>query len=252
MAVREAVFVQEQGVALERELDADDGRAYHWVAYASVSRRSSSDANTNATDRKSSSSNSNSNPLYASGHRESDTSTAMRVPAGTIRLLPPLDPHTSSHTAQIAPHPSASVLAGTSPSSPSSPSGGSAPPESYILLGRLSVASAYRGLGLGRLLVNAALDWARLHGEAAFMPALSPAELEAWKLDRRPGDEEGGAVWKGLVVVHSQKGHAEKVWARMGFVKDEGMGEWVEEGIDHVGMWKRLELPGVAPLPLGH
>jgi predicted GNAT family N-acyltransferase len=224
MAVREAVFVHEQGVQLDRELDADDPRAYHWIAYASVSRRGSNDAASSTTTTTA-------DP--PEGRRESESSTAIRVPVGTIRLLPPFDPHAdNSHTAQIAPHPSVAVA------------------ESYVLLGRLAVAPAYRGLGLGRLLVSAALDWARTHGAEAFTSALSPAELEALKLGRRRGDDEG-VVWKGLVVVHSQKGDAENVWARMGFVKDKSMGDWVEEGIDHVGMWRRLEIPPTAPFSIG-
>lgn len=36
MSVREEVFVKEQHVPLERELDEDDPRSYHWVCYASV------------------------------------------------------------------------------------------------------------------------------------------------------------------------------------------------------------------------
>ena len=34
----------------------------------------------------------------------------------------------------------------------------------------------------------------------------------------------------------------EKVWAKMGFVTDERLGRWDEEGIEHLGMWRRLEL----------
>lgn len=38
MEVRETVFVAEQGVPLEYELDADDPRSCHWVVYASVNQ----------------------------------------------------------------------------------------------------------------------------------------------------------------------------------------------------------------------
>lgn len=38
MLVREEVFVLEQGVELEYELDEDDPRSCHWVAYRTVSR----------------------------------------------------------------------------------------------------------------------------------------------------------------------------------------------------------------------
>lgn len=36
MSVREEVFVKEQKVPLENELDDDDQRSFHWIAYASV------------------------------------------------------------------------------------------------------------------------------------------------------------------------------------------------------------------------
>jgi GNAT superfamily N-acetyltransferase len=223
MTVRETVFVQEQHVPLDRELDADDARSYHWVVYASVSRRSSTDgayeSNTTIT---------TTNSALPSGRRESDTSTAIRVPAGTIRLIPPIDPaNPPANSAQTGPHPSHL-----------------SPEESYILLGRLAVCPLYRRLGLSKLLVNAVLTWARGHGGQVFLPTLTPAEVEARRLDHE------GVVWKGSVVVHVQKGEAEKVWARMGFVVDEGMGEWDEEGITHVGIVRRLELPDLSPFQI--
>jgi hypothetical protein len=48
--------------------------------------------------------------------------------------------------------------------------------------------------------------------------------------------------WAGLVLVHAQV-QVEETYARMGFVKDDTMGKWVEEGITHVGMWKSVEVP---------
>ncbi|PBP27533.1 acetyltransferase [Diplocarpon rosae] len=55
--------------------------------------------------------------------------------------------------------------------------------------------------------------------------------------------EIGGdlGVWKGLVCVHAQK-QVEKTWAKWGFKLDEEMGTWQEEGLEHVGMFTRLEL----------
>ena len=57
------------------------------------------------------------------------------------------------------------------------------------------------------------------------------------------GDEVGRerGEWKGLVLVHAQK-EIERFWAGLGFVRDEGMGVWWEEGIEHVGMWRRVDL----------
>lgn len=43
------------------------------------------------------------------------------------------------------------------------------------------------------------------------------------------------------MLVHAQVA-VEKVWKRYGFFKDESLGVWDEEGIDHIGMWRRLEL----------
>lgn len=40
MRVREEVFVHEQGVPLENELDSDDARSWHWVVYAGAPRSS--------------------------------------------------------------------------------------------------------------------------------------------------------------------------------------------------------------------
>ncbi|KLU91583.1 hypothetical protein MAPG_10101 [Magnaporthiopsis poae ATCC 64411] len=42
MEVREAVFVREQGVAAENELDDDDARSCHWVVYANNTSTSTS------------------------------------------------------------------------------------------------------------------------------------------------------------------------------------------------------------------
>lgn len=48
-------------------------------------------------------------------------------------------------------------------------------------------------------------------------------------------------VWKGLVLVHAQA-DIENVWKKFGFEKDESMGTWDEEGIVHLGMWKRIQM----------
>lgn len=48
-------------------------------------------------------------------------------------------------------------------------------------------------------------------------------------------------VWKGLMCVHAQEQVA-KVWAKWGFELDEGMGSWYEEGIKHVGMFRRVDI----------
>ncbi|KAM5462368.1 hypothetical protein MauCBS54593_008033 [Microsporum audouinii] len=155
--VRIAVFVDEQRCAAENEVDADDERSWHWVAYAGPGR----------------------------------------VPVGVVRLVPP--PH-EGHQHEGG-------------------EGGEEEEEHerrpFIKIGRLAVLPAYRGKGLARLLVDTALGWAAEHAV------------------------EVGAGWDGLVLIHAQT-DVEAMYARLGFKTDESMGRWVEEGIPHVGMWKKL------------
>ena len=86
----------------------------------------------------------------------------------------------------------------------------------YIKLGRFATLAPYRGKGLGRLLVDQAMRWAAAHVE------------------------EIGHGWGGNVLVHAQVS-VENVWGKMGFVTDEKLGRWIEEGIEHLGMWRRVE-----------
>ncbi|KAI9811686.1 MAG: hypothetical protein M1832_000720 [Thelocarpon impressellum] len=199
MTVREAVFVQEQQLAPESELDKDDARSFHWVVYASVSNPSAVSSN---------------------GRKGSQTST---VPVGTVRLVPP--PHAEhGHGADS----SALLHDGREP---------------YVKLGRLATLRAYRGLGLARLLVDTALEWASKHPDA-IVPRLSPTSREAAKVEAGIGERE--RRWKGLVLVHSQV-RVEGVYRKMGFETDQGLGVWDEEGIPHVGMWKRIEIEDDRP-----
>ena len=54
-------------------------------------------------------------------------------------------------------------------------------------------------------------------------------------------DIDTNTEWNGLVLIHAQIG-LQKFWARYGFEVDQSMGIWDEEGMDHVAMWKRLDL----------
>jgi predicted GNAT family N-acyltransferase len=54
---------------------------------------------------------------------------------------------------------------------------------------------------------------------------------------------DGIPTWKGLLCVHAQE-QVTKAWAKWGFKVDEGMGQWDEEGIKHVGMFQRLPIEG--------
>lgn len=153
MEVRIKVFCDEQNCDLEPELDEDDPRSWHWVAY-------------HTTD---------------SGQEE---------PVSVIRIVPP--PH--------GPH----------------PNGFNDPrEEQYVKLGRVATMANHRRKGLSRLLTEEAFRW-----------------LAAHKSDI-------GTEYNGLVLCHAQV-VVEQMYARLGFVTDQKLGRWDEEGIEHLGMWKRV------------
>ena len=229
LAVRRAVFVDEQRCALANEQDADDARSCHWVAYASVARRpqgaAPADAAAVGEDRT------------VDGSADGPPA-ATQVPAATIRLVPP--PH--------APHP----LPGSVDNEPSAleRTAGARPTawhdgrEAYVKLGRLATLARFRGLGLGRLLVAAALAWAAAHAEAL---RGGPAGAVAREREREREVAEGLAgggretEWRGLVMVHAQR-DVVPFYERLGFEVDPELGEWWEEHILHVGMWRRIAL----------
>jgi len=231
MAVREAVY-GEQGIPLEAEFDEDDARSWHWVAYASVAAHSAmppkrmrpSHANTPADDARRAS------------------ATAIRVPVATIRMIPPphgpnqyiivnADNTRDTHPAADAPQPTADA---------------SHPLEAHVKLARLAARKAYRGLGLAKLLINSALDFATLNPDKVYSPP-SPTALEKAQMQGSHRDRE--ILWQGLVMIHAQL-HLKPMWEKHGFHEelknDHGEVEipaqphWMEEGIEHMGLWKRL------------
>jgi predicted GNAT family N-acyltransferase len=187
MSVRESVFVHEQGVPLENELDFDDRRCFTWTAYASVPGHTQ--------------------PAPDSSHwhpmRKPSTSTKLAI--GTIRLIPP--PNTINHT--FDKHRNMDGSPYSHPIPKSSIHDGR---ECFITLGRLAILKEFRGVGVAEEL-NAHLGIT---------------------LDTN-------TEWNGLVLIHAQIG-LQKFWKRYGFEVDEAMGIWDEEGMDHVAMWKRLDL----------
>lgn len=238
LAVREEVFVKEQGVPLQNELDEDDHRSFHWVVYASVA------AVCTPAHRQ----HNHHHPGHTGG------SSTARIPVGTIRLVPP--PH-SPH-GQITPpthyhHPDLQP--------PSAHEEGN-----YIKLGRLATISAFRGLGIGKLLVETALTWAAAHPDEIMgdtkpnkrlsVSGTSIAEQmrKAAGAKREGGDTatttvvRGGDLgallatakgWEGMVLVHAQK-EVQLMWEKLGFIHDRSMGEWDEEGIVHVSLFLPL------------
>ncbi|KAK5116513.1 hypothetical protein LTR62_008062 [Meristemomyces frigidus] len=216
MIVREEVYVKEQGILLENELDNDDARSYHWVVYASIPGKvQSPEIVAQGTNGK-------------TAARRSGTST--KVPIGTIRLVPPPHaPHSSEHSKPNSED--------KSDHRPDSPLVYDPKKESYVKLGRLAVIKEFRKAGISKLLIETALSFARANHDI-FAPNHDPARFEA---EQQLSDRHRVHDWKGLVLVHSQVG-VQKVWRKYGFETDASMGEWDEEGIMHVGMWRRLDV----------
>ncbi|KAH6644853.1 hypothetical protein C7974DRAFT_430510 [Boeremia exigua] len=230
MSVREEVF-GEQGVPLEAEFDDDDARSWHWVVYASVGTSS-------ASPPKALLARSDSGNTPADDARRA-SATATRLPVGTIRLIPP--PHGPNKYA-ADPHPDADTPAALAAAHPAEP---------YVKLGRLAVLAPYRKLNLSKLLVNAVLDFAAQQPDAIYVPP-SPTTRELAAL-QGPGAARP-LSWQGLVMIHAQA-PLKHMWEKHGFREelrtDAGAVEiaaephWIEEGIEHVGMWKRLKIaPG--------
>ncbi|KAH8900882.1 putative acetyltransferase, GNAT family [Thozetella sp. PMI_491] len=247
MEVREAVFVEEQGVPQEYEHDDDDPRSCHWVVYASVNRVVEAERRDPQTGEL----------LHP---RRSETRT---MPIGTVRLVPfPHPPHprnggvyvdnkltnagevvaaadgdggaevvqplTADEKARLA-----SVLPFGADRATDMHDG----KEPYVKLGRLAVIKEFRGQGISSLLVRTALDWMRKH-PTYFNPGLMALGVEQLGMGE-PGDLP---KWNGLVCCHAQESVI-GAWEKCGFKIDQGMGKWTEEGIPHVGMFVRLEIP---------
>lgn len=178
MSVREQVFVEEQSVALENELDDDDGRSFHWVAFASVPAKHDLPQTQTA------------NHQGRPNNRRVSNST--KIPIGTIRLTPP--PHAphpvpGKHDKEDAPDgnlrkDSTLVHDGR---------------EGYVKLGRLAVIPQFRKAGISKLLIETAINFARSHPYEV-MPGWDPAKLESLKLE---SDAAVGIDWNGLVLVHA-------------------------------------------------
>jgi predicted GNAT family N-acyltransferase len=222
MTVRKAVFITEQGCRLEYEIDEDDERSHHWVVYASVGVKSHSSSGTSSPE-----------PTTEYERRKIHGG---QVPIGTIRLVPP--PH--------AKHPIPNSIDGIGGDEVKVPEYGDRPTklhngkEAYVKLGRMAVIKEFRGYGLGHLLVNQALEFAKHHKRQLQCIPLDAVE-ESRLLHDLGASRFGDLEWKGLVMVHAQL-DAVRFYAKNGFVVDEELGTWIEEGIEHVAMWKRIEL----------
>ncbi|KAJ5676473.1 Acyl-CoA N-acyltransferase [Penicillium maclennaniae] len=105
--------------------------------------------------------------------------------------------------------------------------------EPCIKLSRVAVLREYRGLGLGRKLIQVALEWAAHHAAEIDDAAAQVAARSHWT--GKP------ARWQGLVVIHAQA-DVEGMYRRSGFQTDETLERWDEEGVEHVGMFRRVEV----------
>lgn len=232
MEVREEVFVKEQNVPEENEFDADDPRSCHWIVYASVNKIQELEIRDEAGN-------------VVQPRRSSTRST----PIGTIRLVPfPHEPH---------PQPGGKYWNGVLQGGEQKKDDKESPAqrafevdrsttfhdgkEPYVKLGRLAVIKEFRGHRIAGLLVKTVLSWLKSNS-AFFDPSIKELGLEQLGVS----NEKEIPKWNGLVCVHAQE-QVIGAWEKWGFVVDEEMGEWWEEGIRHVGMFQRLE---VKPKPI--
>lgn len=102
--------------------------------------------------------------------------------------------------------------------------------EPYIKITRVAILASFRGYGLSRLLMRTVEDW------AANNKAVIDEMHSQFAQNHMP--ERG---WNGLIGLHAQV-QVERMYAAMGYGTDEAMGRWDEEGIEHVGMFKRVAI----------
>jgi predicted GNAT family N-acyltransferase len=214
MSVREAVYVEEQGVPLANELDDDDARSWHWIVYASVGTTSTSSSSRSPPKSHTWHKRRASKEGQEDADRRRSSVTASRVPVGTIRLIPP--PHPPNPYITHDPSPTATAVAAHDPHPDADPPAPAPlPTEPFVKLGRLATLPAYRKLGLSQLLINA----------AQVLRPPSPATLEAARLEGREEEER----WRGLAMVHAQIS-VEGLWAKFGFREE-------LKGVPKEGRW---------------
>lgn len=206
MAVREEVFVKEQGVPAENEVDEDEEKSWHWVVFADPR-------------------------VEGQGREEDEDGRARRLmPVGTVRLVPP--PHHHHHHQE--------QYADTSGIPPSA--GNKQEREPYVKLTRLAIRGSYRRRGLAARLTRECLDWAAAHASEIDRAAQSTLS----QISDNSNDRVKYQKWQGLVRIHAQVG-AVPWYEGQGFELDKNehgkvKDGWDEEGIPHLGMWKRVKL----------
>ncbi|KAI6083865.1 hypothetical protein F4821DRAFT_181441 [Hypoxylon rubiginosum] len=254
MEVREAVFVGEQGTPLNCEYDNDDQRSCHWVMYASVNMTTEPEQRDPATGA-------------VLRPRRSETRS---MPIGTMRVVPfPHPPHPPPGARYVGNvlqeeepddqeaggdggaigRPRSRTLTSIEEERQASalPYGHDKPTtyhdgkEPYVKLGRVAVISEFRGHHIAGQMWRATKKWLEDH-PTFFNPSVTELGMDQLKV---------GAVneipkWRGLICCHAQVGVV-KIYEKWGFKVDEGMGQWFEEGIPHVGMFLRLRIKETDP-----
>ncbi|KAL8809553.1 MAG: hypothetical protein Q9223_003022 [Gallowayella weberi] len=201
--VRIPVFVTEQHCSIANEIDTDDARSWHWIAF------------------------------------DGD------VPVSTLRLVPVSGKLPKNGTGERSEQPVmekehlcvANEEGMEGDGKMTEPRHGATGMwdgrEGYIKIGRMATLSSHRGMGIAQRLIEEALIWATLHA----------ADLSSSCDGDGKGESKAALKWEGLVLSHAQKS-VHGWWTKMGFEVDEGLGEWWEEEIEHVGMWRRVRVGG--------
>ncbi|CAK7243919.1 MAG: hypothetical protein STHCBS139747_005449 [Sporothrix thermara] len=247
MTVRHKVFILEQKVPLECEMDEDDPRSCHWVAHMS-----DGGDNTSAMSQQAVGClrvvpyPQSPHPIPGAAYTIIDGVNELKgrwvrkseaAKNGDVASKIPLPlPTSTTPQSELEFVP---VSADDSLASATDGAGAGAVAdratslhdgkEPYIKLGRIAVLSHLRGFRLGRFLVQTALDW--IKANPTFFDEHDPEAAAA----------TAETKFNGLVCVHAQV-HALGFYTRLGFAVDEGMGTWWEEGIPHVGMFLRLDM----------
>lgn len=237
MKVRHNVFILEQKVPLESELDEDDTRSVHWVAHMTDSGDNTSPLSQQAvgtirvvpypqpahpTPGGAYSIIDGAVILKGKWVRKDSQGTAAAVappthktPKSELEYLPATEAdHEAENLAAVGPDRATSMHDGKEP---------------YVKLGRIAVLSSFRGFRLGQYLVQTAVDWIQKN----------PTYFD--KVDPMAAAATAETKFNGLVCLHAQV-QALGFYEKLGFEVDEGMGTWWEEGIPHVGMFSRLDL----------
>lgn len=161
--------------------------------------------------------------VYASPDTDNNNNNAeANMPVAVIRLVPPPHaPHETLHNPDLA----------ESESLPKY----DLHHEPYIKITRVAVLFEFRGYGLCRMLMETVHEWAAQHAEE--INTLYEREVS----NSQSQQDVSTKGWTGLVIIHAQV-QVERMYRRFGYETDLSMGTWEEEGIKHVGMFKRLEV----------